>query len=367
MRDRKDNPITGLSLEQFELRVDGKRVSQNAISVFEETCPDASTVAALPNPPGPAAPTAGQEASQGQESPHSDRGTVLYFDFTALTFEGRAPALAAGRDYFSTRFSGRDETMILAVDQGGVYYEKGFTTDRAALAGAIEELLKDRSTVDLDLFEEKEHFDTVALLIGRPNCIDFARIYAREELARTRHSLDQLSRVVESLKGKKTKINLVLMTDALRLEPGAQYFYLCDATPLFESISVDKPVRDLVAAAEASGISIYTVHSGGLVTTDPANKVGRAEREGVDSAFGLQSTLALETGGRSLRNSNDLTAIIESARRDLDCYYLLGYSPPNAPDGLRHDLQVRINRTRRSGLPRDIDIRHRPFFIDRIP
>ena len=88
---------------------------------------------------------------------------------------------------------------------------------------------------------------------------------------------------------------------------------------------------------------------------------------GIDSAVSLQATLALETGGRSLRNSNDLTAIIESARRDLSCYYLLGYSPPNAPDGLRHDLQVKISRSRRSGLPRDLDIRHRPFFIDRIP
>ncbi len=36
--------------------------------------------------------------------------------------------------------------------------------------------------------------------------------------------------------------------------------------------------------------------------------MGPAAQAGMDSAVGLQATLALQTGGRSLRNSNDLGA-----------------------------------------------------------
>ena len=145
------------------------------------------------------------------------------------------------------------------------------------------------------------------------------------------------------------------MSDSLRLEPGAQYLALCNTTPAALGINLRKQVDDLIAAAEGTGISIYTVHARGLVD----DREGLSQ-VGIDSAHGLQATLALQTGGRALRNSNDVAAIVESARQDLSCYYLLGYAPPNPPDGLRHTIQVTLDRSQPRKLPGVVDIRHGP-------
>jgi len=342
--------------------VDGKRVSRNAIPVFEETCSEAAPLVVSPDAPG-------QAASEAAVKPRAaGRGIVLYFDFTALSFEGRSRALSATRNYLAADTAAPDEIMILAYARGDFTTHQGFTPDRSVLTEALARLLKDRATVDLDLPDEMDQLSDVARRAHSPACVELAREYALAEQERARRSLDQLERVIEYLKGRKEKMNLVLMTDALRLEPGAQYMSLCDTTPFMQGINLGKPLDQLIDAAEASGISIYTVHAGGMVDETAATIrypgslsliMQTAARVGLDSAFGMQSNLALQTGGRFLRYTNDIAAILGSARRDLVCHYLLGYAPTNVPDGLRHVIRVKVRRAS--------DVRHRPFFIDRIP
>ena len=54
--------------------------------------------------------------------------------------------------------------------------------------------------------------------------------------------------------------------------------------------------------------------------------------------------LASGTGGFPILNTNDLLPGLEKIAREQSEYYLLGYTPPNSPDGSCHTLKVKVDR-----------------------
>jgi VWFA-related protein len=54
--------------------------------------------------------------------------------------------------------------------------------------------------------------------------------------------------------------------------------------------------------------------------------------------------LASSTGGFPILNTNDLLPGLEKIAREQSEYYLLGYTPPNSPDGSCHTLKVKVER-----------------------
>ncbi len=54
--------------------------------------------------------------------------------------------------------------------------------------------------------------------------------------------------------------------------------------------------------------------------------------------------LAEGTGGFVIVNTNDLLGGMDRIARDQTEYYLLGYKPPESPEGSCHTLKVKINR-----------------------
>ena len=58
---------------------------------------------------------------------------------------------------------------------------------------------------------------------------------------------------------------------------------------------------------------------------------------------GMES-LAENTGGASVRNSNDLLGGLDRVADESSTYYLLGYQPEKSPDGKWHKLEVKVDR-----------------------
>jgi VWFA-related protein len=54
--------------------------------------------------------------------------------------------------------------------------------------------------------------------------------------------------------------------------------------------------------------------------------------------------IADNTGGMSIRDTNDLLGGVERIAEESSTYYLLGYQPENAPDGRWHKLEVKVAR-----------------------
>lgn len=374
VRDRKDRQVSGLLRDDFELLVDRLPVEPSAIESFEEICHPLQEPDSDPAVEAPATPPA----------PAAARYLVLYFDFSQLTLGGRRQALHAASQYLASGITDSDRVMILA-HKKGLRLVQDFTSDGAALAARIDELIQDTETIDTDVLEEAQNIADVGRRLKYSAPVQrtvassertAASVYATQEDLRARRSFESIEKLMPSLAGIRGRKALVLFTDALREEPGVQYFALTGYTPSEFGLDNRTRMQRLTQEANAAGVSFYTVHASGLddapaslfgdsAVESPA--FGEAARTGVDSALSLQTTLAAETGGRALQRTNDVAGILHSARSDLACYYLIGYQAPARGDNQRHSLIVQIGPDHDGNPRRGLSVRHRPYYIDTSP
>src|SRR5207253_7996027 len=102
----------------------------------------------------------------------------------------------------------------------------------------------------------------------------------------------------------------------------------------------ESQVRATVNAAIRANVAFYPVDTRGLVATPPGGDASTASRSGTGIFSGKTqqgqrdkfntsqetlTTLAGDTGGKALLDSNDLTMGIRQAQKDINTYYILGY------------------------------------------
>jgi hypothetical protein len=184
-----------------------------------------------------------------------------------------------------------------------------------------------------------------------------------------RNTLEELQAIADwfgSVRGRKKSI--------LFVSEGIEYdiedvFNKPDATMIMDR------TRDLIRSATKSNVSIYAIDPRGLTdmgdfgielnsvpaggTTDDSTGEttgGLTEQQmqmlgqrGLQNELRLQHnslrTLAEETGGIAVINTNSFDATFSRIVQDNSSYYVLAYYPPNPKrDGKFHNIQVRVNR-----------------------
>jgi VWFA-related protein len=106
-------------------------------------------------------------------------------------------------------------------------------------------------------------------------------------------------------------------------------------------------LREVFKAANRSNVAIYALDPRGLAAFeyDIDQGVGlQRDRAGLTQGLDTLRTLADETDGRAIVNSNDLQAGLKQMVRDSSSYYLLGYTTQSPTDGKFHELKVRVKR-----------------------
>ena len=133
-----------------------------------------------------------------------------------------------------------------------------------------------------------------------------------------------------------------------------------------------RDARNAIAAAQRANVSIYSVDARGLVqvpgeaidtrglSTDPLVRDGGMtgfQRELLMAQEGL-ITLAAETGGLAVVNTNDVAEGLERVVRDNSTYYLLGYQTDldRRPADEFREIEVRVDRP-------DLRVRARRGFV----
>jgi VWFA-related protein len=123
--------------------------------------------------------------------------------------------------------------------------------------------------------------------------------------------------------------------------------------------------QNTIDALNKANVCIYTLSAGGLEGGGVEAETGRVYPFRVPDSSTVQqqsmrtlgsmggttskpedlSKLALQTGGLSFVNTNDLASGIEKVSGEMDEYYLLGYIPPSSThDGRYHKIQVTVDR-----------------------
>ena len=96
----------------------------------------------------------------------------------------------------------------------------------------------------------------------------------------------------------------------------------------------------IIDASQRANTPLYFVDTRGLVAGE--GQVRFEATHHIDTAGADQ--IALQTGGASLRDSNDFMGGLTRAVDESTTYYLLGYQPAQAPDGKWHQLEVKVDR-----------------------
>jgi VWFA-related protein len=115
-------------------------------------------------------------------------------------------------------------------------------------------------------------------------------------------------------------------------------------------------MRDIFLAASRSNTSFYPLDPRGLAASEfsVADRVGmQDDRAALNESMDTLHILATNTDGRAIVNSNDPQPALEQMLRDSSAYYLIGYTSTEAPrDGKFHPIRVNVKR-------KDVEVRAR--------
>ena len=161
-----------------------------------------------------------------------------------------------------------------------------------------------------------------------------AEVY-QAALQRKRATLGSLERVAESLVPVKGRKAIILVSEGFVHEPTVAEF------------------RDVVRASRRANAAVYFIDARGLrggpatfdaeipETTD-VRDLGSVLEQSVLEAQGSDS-IAIDTGGFSVKNRNDLGQGLLRIDRESRSYYLIGYQPRNTKrDGKYRSIAVKV-------------------------
>jgi VWFA-related protein len=257
---------------------------------------------------------------------------------------------------------GANDLMAVIHVQGRTEYSQEFTNSKRLLLAAVDKFFgkaERPSTV--------ESYEQYLATIGMPGA-GISDPMERKRGFDARTTLEELTAISDWFGGVRGRRKSILF-----VSEGLEY----DVEDMFNKIDasfiVDR-TRDLIRSATKSNVSIYaidprgltdmgdigielnSVPAGGTVGDDGAVTGGLSEQQiaslglrGLQNELRLQHnslrTLAEETGGFAVINTNSFDNTFSRIVEENSSYYVLAYYPPNPKrDGKFHNIRVRVTR-----------------------
>ncbi|HEY8536661.1 MAG TPA: VWA domain-containing protein [Vicinamibacterales bacterium] len=342
--DRDGNFVGDLTADDFEVYEDGVR---QEITAFTKVDIPIERVEAKPLP---VAATVERDVISNAR-PFDGRLYVIILD-DKHTAALRTPLVKKAAERFITEYMADNDLAAVITTSGQTDATQEFTSNKRLLLRAVDRFVgqKIRSETEARLEEYQRQ-----RAIPRGEDERITRIDDPDDIIRgydARVTLEALARISEwvgSIRGRRKAI--------VFFSEGIDYnFY--DFLKR-ESTTVQEKMRDVIATATRSNVSIYSIDPRGLTNLGDEsinvsggfpedNSLGlnmesfiRSLRMGQDS---LRS-LAEETGGFAAVDTNDFSTAFERVVKDNSAYYVLGYYPTNdRRDGRFRRIEVRVKR-----------------------
>jgi VWFA-related protein len=285
---------------------------------------------------------------------------VAYFDDAHLTPAGFKRVQAAALTLFSKEFKDGDMGGVV---HNGLMVNSRLTSNRAEILKAVRDA-KPNSDANSRLFDQRQwprmsdveavwitmHTDraVTAEVIARA-CTDDPSLCQNAELA-VRGKAAQLADETRATTARGLQGLLALLNGLTRLPGRKTVLLLSEGFIAEESWPL---VQDSVGLAARANARIYTLDARGL------DRFGIGERLGAShpSDGGMSSliaqfdvgadsinSLAIDTGGFVVRNTNVFDAAVKQIADDTGTYYVLGYRPERTADGKYRRLSVKVAR-----------------------
>lgn len=349
--DKKGNPVVGLAPKDFTVTEDG---TPQTIQFFEfQSLPETSDLSPLPEPGKPKLQDKLPRTQITPEAPGSLRYNnrrllALYFDLTALPSSDQLRALSAARKFIRTQMTSSDLVAILSFSGGAVRVLEDFKADRARLLSTIETMIVGENQDVPESATDASAADTGAA---------FGQDDSEFNIFNTDRQLSALQTAVKMLGSLSEKKSLLYFASGLRLN----------------GVDNQAQLRATINAAIRAGVSIWPIDARGLQAQAPMGDATRGSSGGAGMYSGASASalmanyqksqdtlwsIAADTGGRALLDTNNLEEGIVRAQKSTSSYYILGYYTSNeAQDGKFRRIKISLN----GGLSADLDYRQGYF------
>ena len=366
--DKQGKPVTGISRDEFELRVDGEPME---ISNFYAREGRARRPRRTPAPP-PSAAAEPPPAVAAGPSVDQQLLLVIYVDNGNLRPLTRNKAFRYLRLFMLRSFGADDRFMVVSYDRS-LKERQALTSDPQAVISALiemEELNGYRLQADL---ERRDILSEIYDSRSPGEVSSLASVYADSVLHDVNNSIDALKRLVDSLAGVPGRKAVLYVSDGLAMRAGAdvftamaEHFRLPQEEMRALNYDVSRRFETLASQANANRVVIYSVDASGLrphgnadVTVYKAGRGGNVESTHVANLQDPLFLMANETGGQVIANTNMYQPLLERIGEDFRSYYSLGFVSQTVGSGRYHTIEVKL-RDRR-----DLQVRHREGYRDK--
>ena len=368
--DKKGNPITGLTKNDFELFEDRKPMAVTNFYAVEGGKPSA---ASDPGPAMVAGPTGAPPAPEPVPEDQRLRLIVYVDNFNIHPFN-RNRVLREMRTFLNQNVTREDRVMLVTYDRS-LKVRRTFTSDPALVAAALGDL---ETVSGHAVHHDSERRDALARIEESESpqqALGFARSYAESIANDLNFSIDGLKTTVDMLAGMPGRKAVLYVSDGLPMSAGQELFYAVEqkfgqtaGASLTEGFRFDasRRFRELASQANANRITFYTIDAAGLrtyssISAENAGGAGQSIFLDQITMSNMQSPLqymAATTGGKAILNANSVLSHLEKVANDFKTYYSLGYSPSHVGDGRYHTIEVKVKR-------KGLVVRHREGYRDK--
>jgi VWFA-related protein len=340
VKDKSGKPIEGLTEKDFTVTEDG--VPQVIKFFHFESLPD------TPNSTPTFTPRELADVQLMNKLPHAmispeapgttkysnRRLMALYFDMSAMPPPDQMRALSAAEKFIKTQMQAADLMAIMVYSGGAVLVHTDFTDDRAKLLSTLETLIVGEGQGLDENAADASSSDTGAA---------FGQDDSEFNLFNTDRQLSALQTAAKMLGTLNEKKQLIYFASGLRLN----------------GVDNQAQLHATINSAIRAGVSFWPIDARGLTASAPlgdATKGSPGGREMYTGAAAMASasnfarsqdtlwSIAADTGGKALLDSNDLGRGIVDAEKAESSYYIVGYYATNdKPDGKFRRIKITVN------------------------
>ena len=352
--DRSGKPIPNLARQDFQILEDGK--PQRIQSLDFQHLSNAALPAVTPGfAARPAAEPQGYNPDQdiagrpsGLASEYQDRRLiVLLFDFSSMQAPEQIRAKNAAIGFLTRQMTASDMVSIMAYGSE-LKTVQPFTSDRDLLISDINKFRIGESSENATFADEgADAQDQSGQFVADET--EFNIFNADLKLAALQSAARDLGQYPE-------KKALVYISSGIQKN----------------GVDNQSQLRATVNTAVRSNVAFYPIDARGLSALVPggdatqtgaagSNLYSGAGQRSIKENFNDQqetlATLALDTGGKALLDSNDLAEGMRQVQKDIDSYYVLTYVSTNtSQDGRYRRIQVKLS-PRLAGLKPKLNYR----------
>jgi VWFA-related protein len=365
--DSKGNRVPGLTASDFEIKQDG--ITQ-AITNFY-----AVAGGKLLLEDGTSIDLGSKE--QVEEVPSDVKAKyVFYVDNLNIQPMNRNRMFRRLKEFVPTVIGPNSEGMVVTFNRS-LKVMRPFTSDANDILGAISQIELDTGGGTTTIGEWKDTLARIADAKTSDAAISAARTYAQAVRNDMEFTIDAIKQTLDSMAGLQGRKSLLYMSEGLPQSVGLELFEAIrdkfqDTTATMQQFDFDMSTKyvKIVQAANANGVTIYTLDASGLSTSDVLSADTKTNKDVSVSEFTVRQNMqgpirmmAEETGGTAAVNTNDWKTNLDSIAADFSNYYSLGFRSARGAADRPHSIEVTVKnkslrvRSRRSYVEKSIETR----------